>query len=197
MKRGSREKFDQARREISVNFHHCSTPSGEFAASLGERKEKKRSLLNLVQHPTLLSDGLVNLQLSLMNRRFCRSGSTSCSFPSRPPTPFLIEDLLENRPWVPSHSRNTWGDRKRSRGSRAIAARAQLDTAKECVDYVLAEPLCSVEKRPTSPRPSAKDSVSPTIARLIPLSFARIVRSESSSRFRSKGKGGGDCSDLK
>lgn len=66
----------------------------------------------------------------------------------------------------------------------AIAARAQLGTTKECVDYVLAEPLWSVEKRPTSPRPNAKDFVSPTIAKLIPLSFARIVRSESSSRFR-------------
>lgn len=79
-----------------------------------------------------------------------------------------------------------------SRIARAIAARAQLGTTKECVDYVLAEPL-SVEKRPTSPRPNAKDVVSPT-TKLIPLSFAHIVRSESIVR---GSIGREDCSDLK
>jgi len=43
-----------------------------------------------------------------------------------------------------------------------------------------------VEKRPTSPLPKAKDFVSPTQRETHPPFFARIVRSESSSRFRQR-----------
>lgn len=113
--------------------------------------------------------------IALFNRRIY-----SFSFSSRRFTNIVISL---------SHSRNTW--------SKTISQIASyhgpcLAGYGEGVRR-LAELLWSVEKRPTSPRPNAKDFVSPTTAKLIPLSFARIVRSESSSRFH----WGEDCSNLK
>jgi len=60
IKRGMREKFDHARREISVDLH-CSVLFGEFAVNLNEKKDHFQILFDTSLH---FRDGLINLQLS-------------------------------------------------------------------------------------------------------------------------------------
>lgn len=65
MKRGPREKFNHARRKILVDFHYFSISSGKFKKCSKSLKEKKRKKSLSNWHLTSLSDGLINLQLSL------------------------------------------------------------------------------------------------------------------------------------
>lgn len=81
MNRRPREKFDHARREISVDFHHFSVPSDKFK-KCDERKKKKKITFKFGSTPHFTFGWTSPASVVTDNRKFCRFDLTSCSFPT-------------------------------------------------------------------------------------------------------------------